>query len=181
MPESCCRPISPLGSPKSSVGNTKLWPSASPRGESWLGHTCSRGSEHAGGPPRDPGSSLSPPNPTSSHLLSPLLPQPPESLRFPALTALHSFLSPRSLSGICGTANRTVGAMWYKLINHFNWMCDTNQFLMLQASYITSHRAESSRRRQLLRWSSYSPYFPEPKGSILSSWKPGNCPYPQPD
>lgn len=30
-------------------GNTKLWPSASPRGESWLGHTCSSGREHVGG------------------------------------------------------------------------------------------------------------------------------------
>jgi hypothetical protein len=27
---------------------TKLWPSASPRGLSWLGHICSKGNEQAG-------------------------------------------------------------------------------------------------------------------------------------
>jgi hypothetical protein len=139
MPESCCRPSSPLGSPPFSVGNTKLWPSASPRGESWLGHTCSRGREQAGGPPRGPESSFPPPNPTSSHLLPPLLPQPPESLRLPALTALQSFLSPRSLSGICGTANRTIRTLWYKLTINWlllslNWICDAEQLTRLQAS-----------------------------------------------
>uniref|UniRef100_A0A182U1R1 Uncharacterized protein n=1 Tax=Anopheles melas TaxID=34690 RepID=A0A182U1R1_9DIPT len=30
------------------MGKTKLCPSASPRGESWLGHTCSSGSEQVG-------------------------------------------------------------------------------------------------------------------------------------
>jgi hypothetical protein len=122
MPESCCTLSSPIGAAPSSVVNTKLWPSASPLGESWLGHTWSSGREQAAGPPRDSGSSPPPPRPASSHLWLPLLPPPPpESLRFPALTAVQSFLSPRSLSGIWGTneqaskPSNTDAFPWYYL------------------------------------------------------------------
>lgn len=72
----------------SSVGNTKLCPSASPLGESWLGQTCNNGREQIGGLVSGAESSSNEPASEFSKV---------ESVRF-GFTTFHKRFNPDSLT-----------------------------------------------------------------------------------